>query len=187
VEPGDDYAMMREVLTRRFTRLLKESEENKADENAWPDLILIDGGAGQLRVALDVLAELGIENVTAVGVAKGPERDAGRERFFMAGKPDFMLEPRNPVLYYLQRLRDEAHRYAIGSHRARRSKAIGANPLDEIPGIGPGRKRALLQHFGSARAVSRAGLADLEAVEGISEKVARAVYDHFHGNPDSAS
>jgi excinuclease ABC subunit C len=187
VEPGDDYAMMREVLTRRFTRLLKESEENKADENAWPDLILIDGGAGQLKVALDVLAELGIENVTAVGVAKGPERDAGRERFFMAGKPDFMLEPRNPVLYYLQRLRDEAHRYAIGSHRARRSKAIGANPLDEIPGIGPGRKRALLQHFGSARAVSRAGLADLEAVEGISEKVARAVYDHFHGNPDSAS
>ncbi|MFN4339528.1 excinuclease ABC subunit UvrC [Parvibaculum sp.] len=187
VEPGDDYAMMREVLTRRFTRLLKESEENKADENAWPDLILIDGGAGQLKVALDVLAELGIENVTAVGVAKGPERDAGRERFFMAGKPGFMLEPRNPVLYYLQRLRDEAHRYAIGSHRARRSKAIGANPLDEIPGIGPGRKRALLQHFGSARAVSRAGLADLEAVEGISEKVARAVYDHFHGNPDSAS
>ncbi|MDX5367603.1 MAG: excinuclease ABC subunit UvrC [Alphaproteobacteria bacterium] len=185
VEPGDDYAMMREMLTRRFTRLLKESEENKADENAWPDLILIDGGAGQLKVALDVLAELGIETVTAVGVAKGPERDAGRERFFMAGKPDFMMEPRNPVLYYLQRLRDEAHRYAIGSHRARRSKAIGANPLDEIPGIGPGRKRALLQHFGSARAVSRAGLADLEAVDGISEKVARAVYDHFHGNPDT--
>lgn len=186
VEPGDDYAMMREVLTRRFTRLLKESEENKANDDAWPDLILIDGGAGQLKVALDVLAELGIDNVTAVGVAKGPERDAGRERFFMAGKPDFMMEPRNPVLYYLQRLRDEAHRYAIGSHRARRSKAIGANPLDEIPGIGPGRKRALLQHFGSARAVSRAGLADLEAVEGISEKVARTVYDHFHGNPDSA-
>ena len=185
VEPGDDYAMMREVLTRRFTRLLKESEENKANDDAWPDLILIDGGAGQLKVALDVLAELGIDNVTAVGVAKGPERDAGRERFFMAGKPDFMMEPRNPVLYYLQRLRDEAHRYAIGSHRARRSKAIGANPLDEIPGIGPGRKRALLQHFGSARAVSRAGLADLEAVEGISEKVARTVYDHFHGNPDS--
>lgn len=187
VEPGDDYAMMREVLTRRFTRLLKESEENKANDDAWPDLILIDGGAGQLKVALDVLAELGIDNVTAVGVAKGPERDAGRERFFMAGKPDFMMEPRNPVLYYLQRLRDEAHRYAIGSHRARRSKAIGANPLDEIPGIGPGRKRALLQHFGSARAVSRAGLADLEAVEGISEKVARAVYDHFHGNPDPVS
>ncbi|MEQ8267256.1 MAG: excinuclease ABC subunit UvrC [Parvibaculum sp.] len=183
-EPGDDYAMMREVLTRRFTRLLKESEEGPAGEASWPDLILIDGGAGQLKVALDVLSELGIDNVTAVGVAKGPERDAGRERFFMAGKQDFMMEPRNPVLYYLQRLRDEAHRYAIGSHRARRSKAIGVNPLDDVPGIGPGRKRALLQHFGSARAVARAGLTDLESVEGISAKVARAVYDHFHGNPD---
>lgn len=185
IEPGDDYAMMREVLTRRFTRLLKESEGKPADD-AWPDLILIDGGAGQLKVALDVLGELGIDNVTAVGVAKGPERDAGRERFFMAGRSDFMMEPRNPVLYYLQRLRDEAHRYAIGSHRARRSKAIGINPLDDVPGVGPGRKRALLQHFGSARAVARAGLSDLESVEGISAKVARAVYDHFHGNPDSA-
>lgn len=185
-EPGDDYAMMREVLTRRFTRLLKESEDGPTGETTWPDLILIDGGAGQLKVALDVLSELGIDNVTAVGVAKGPERDAGRERFFMAGKPDFMMEPRNPVLYYLQRLRDEAHRYAIGSHRARRSKAIGVNPLDDVPGIGPGRKRALLQHFGSARAVARAGLTDLESVEGISAKVARAVYDHFHGNPDGA-
>ncbi|ABS63890.1 excinuclease ABC, C subunit [Parvibaculum lavamentivorans DS-1] len=185
IEPGDDYAMMRQVLTRRFTRLLKESEGKPADET-WPDLLLIDGGAGQLKVALEVLAELGIDNVTAVGVAKGPERDAGRERFFMAGRPDFMMEPRNPVLYYLQRLRDEAHRYAIGSHRARRSKAIGVNPLDDVPGVGPGRKRALLQHFGSARAVARAGLADLESVEGISAKVARAVYDHFHGNPDSA-
>jgi excinuclease ABC subunit C len=187
IEPGDDYAMMREVLTRRFTRLLKESEEGSAGENAWPDLILIDGGAGQLKVALDVLNELSIDNVTAIGVAKGPERDAGRERFFMAGKPDFMLEPRNPVLYYLQRLRDEAHRFAIGSHRARRARAIGSNPLDEISGIGPGRKRALLQHFGSARAVARAGLTDLEAVDGISAKVARTVYDHFHGNPDSNS
>ncbi|MDP1628954.1 excinuclease ABC subunit UvrC [Parvibaculum sp.] len=183
IEPGDDYAMMREVLTRRFTRLLKESEGKPADD-AWPDLILIDGGAGQLKVALDVLGELGIDSVTAVGVAKGPERDAGRERFFMAGRADFMMEPRNPVLYYLQRLRDEAHRYAIGSHRARRSKAIGVNPLDDVPGVGPGRKRALLQHFGSARAVARAGLSDLESVEGISAKVARAVYDHFHGNPD---
>lgn len=187
VEPGDDYAMMREVLTRRFTRLLKESESAPGNEAMWPDLILIDGGAGQLKIALDVLNELGIDNVTAVGVAKGPERDAGRERFFMAGKPDFMMEPRNPVLYYLQRLRDEAHRYAIGSHRARRSKAIGVNPLDEVPGIGPGRKRALLQHFGSARAVARAGLSDLESVNGISAKVARAVYDHFHGNPDGAT
>lgn len=184
IEPGDDYAMMREVLTRRFTRLLKESENAPQSEGLWPDLILIDGGAGQLKVALEVLNELGIDNVTAVGVAKGPERDAGRERFFMQGKPDFMMEPRNPVLYYLQRLRDEAHRYAIGSHRARRSRAIGVNPLDEVPGIGPGRKRALLQHFGSARAVARAGLSDLESVNGISAKVARAVYDHFHGNPD---
>ncbi|MBC7103212.1 MAG: excinuclease ABC subunit UvrC, partial [Parvibaculum sp.] len=187
IEPGDDYAMMREVLTRRFTRLLKESESAAHDETLWPDLILIDGGAGQLKVALEVLAELGIGNVLAVGVAKGPERDAGRERFFMAGRQDFMMEPRNPVLYYLQRLRDEAHRYAIGSHRARRSKAIGVNPLDEVPGIGPGRKRALLQHFGSARAVARAGLSDLETVDGISAKVARAIYDHFHGNPDNPS
>ncbi len=192
---GDDYAMMREVLTRRFTRLLKESDGDDADtgpeetrpDAVWPDLILIDGGAGQLKVATEVLAELGIDSVTAVGVAKGPERDAGRERFFMAGRRDFMLEPRNPVLYYLQRLRDEAHRFAIGSHRARRSKAIGVNPLDEVPGVGPGRKRALLKHFGSARAVARAGLADLESVEGISTGVARAVYDHFHGNPDGAA
>ncbi|MFN4228667.1 excinuclease ABC subunit UvrC [Parvibaculum sp.] len=187
IEPGDDYAMMREVLTRRFTRLLKESENAPQSEGLWPDLILIDGGAGQLKVALEVLNELGIDNVTAVGVAKGPERDAGRERFFMQGKADFMMEPRNPVLYYLQRLRDEAHRYAIGSHRARRSRAIGVNPLDEVPGIGPGRKRALLQHFGSARAVARAGLSDLESVNGISAKVARAVYDHFHGNPDNTA
>lgn len=188
IEPGDDYAMMREVLTRRFSRLVKESEGKEDKEGAdaaWPDLILIDGGAGQLKVALEVLEELGIGNVTAVGVAKGPERDAGRERFFMAGRRDFMMEPRNPVLYYLQRLRDEAHRYAIGSHRARRSKAIGVNPLDEVPGVGPGRKRALLQHFGSARAVARAGLSDLESVNGISAKVARTVYDHFHGNPDT--
>ena len=194
---GDDYAMMREVLTRRFTRLLKENDGdgNAADtgpeetrpDAAWPDLILIDGGAGQLKVALEVLSELGIDSVTAVGVAKGPERDAGRERFFMAGRRDFMLEPRNPVLYHLQRLRDEAHRFAIGSHRARRSKAIGTNPLDEVPGVGPGRKRALLKHFGSARAVARAGLADLESVDGISTRVARAVYDHFHGNPDGTA
>jgi len=178
--------MMREVLTRRFTRLLKESGDNPGGDASWPDLILIDGGAGQLRVALDILGELGIDSVTAVGVAKGPERDAGRERFFMSGRADFMMEPRNPVLYYLQRLRDEAHRYAIGSHRARRSKAIGANPLDDVPGVGARRKRALLQHFGSARAVTRAGLADLESVNGISAKVAHAIYDHFHGNPGGA-
>jgi len=207
IEPGDDYGMMREVLMRRFTRLLKESgeatgeEEPRPEDGAsedeahsrgkefpdWPDLILIDGGAGQLKIACDVLAELGIDSVAIVGVAKGPERDAGRERFFMPGRDPFMMEPRNPVLYYLQRLRDEAHRYAIGSHRTRRSKAIGVNPLDDVPGVGPGRKRALLRHFGSARAVARAGLSDLEAVDGISAKVAQAVYDFFHGNPDQPS
>lgn len=193
MEDGDDYAMMREVLTRRFSRLLKEAEPRPETDQSqdpshkppdWPDLILIDGGAGQLKVAIDVLAELSIDSVVPVGIAKGPDRDAGRERFFMQGRPDFMLEPRNPVLYYLQRLRDEVHRYAIGSHRARRSKAIGVNPLDDVPGVGPGRKRALLQHFGSARAVSRAGLSDLEAVEGISANLARSIYDFFHGNPD---
>jgi len=125
--------------------------------------------------------------VVPVGIAKGPERDAGRERFFMAGREPFMMEPRNPVLYYLQRLRDEVHRYAIGSHRTRRKMAIGVNPLDDVPGVGPGRKRALLQHFGSARAVSRAGLSDLEAVDGISAKVARTIYDFFHGNPDTTT
>ena len=206
IEPGDDYAMMREVLTRRFSRLLKEAgeatgepesrpEDGAAEAEAgaqgkefpdWPDLILIDGGAGQLKVATEVLAELGIDTVALVGVAKGPERDAGRERFFMPGRDPFMMEPRNPVLYYLQRLRDEAHRYAIGSHRARRSKAIGVNPLDDVPGVGPGRKRALLRHFGSARAVARAGLSDLESVDGISARVARTVYDFFHGSPETS-
>ena len=141
-----------------------------------------------LVIAL-IAAVLGFGGIagTAVGIAKGPERDAGRERFFMAGRPPFMMEPRNPVLYYLQRLRDEVHRYAIGSHRARRTKAIGVNPLDEVPGVGPGRKRALLQHFGSARAVSRAGLSDLAAVEGISDNLARTIYDFFHGNPDGTT
>src|SRR5690606_856795 len=182
------YAMMREVLTRRFARLRKEADEAEDDETGpaarsrWPALILLDGGARQPRVPTDVMRELGIEGITAVGVAKGPERDAGRERFFMAGRAPFMLEPRNPVLYYLQRLRDEAHRFAIGSHRARRARAIGVNPLDEVPGVGPGRKRALLRHFGSARAVANAGLADLEAVPGISAGVAQAIYDPLRGN-----
>jgi excinuclease ABC subunit C len=274
--PGDDYAMMREVLTRRFARLVKESAEGMAepagsvdlvdtvddadgcraadevhqvqnvhpgeaaepevsgpeglapsdrikapapppliergsgaiafdvlrvDENAsetagdlleeepeedaavfpdWPDLVLIDGGPGQLAVAHEVLASLGIEDVVLVGVAKGPERDAGREHFHMQGRQSFMLEPRDPVLYFVQRLRDEAHRFAIGSHRARRAKAISANPLDEIAGIGPKRRRALLKHFGSAKAVSRAAIADLLQVEGISQSMAQAIYDHFH-------
>lgn len=196
IADGDDYAMMREVLTRRFSRLLKDSEprpdtaetdDPTAPAPDWPDLILIDGGAGQLKVAVEVLTELGIDSVVPVGIAKGPERDAGRERFFMQGRAPFMMEPRNPVLYYLQRLRDEVHRFAIGSHRTRRAMAIGTNPLDEVPGVGPGRKRALLQHFGSARAVSRAGLTDLEAVDGISAALARTIYDFFHGNPDASA
>ena len=180
--PGDDYGMMREVLTRRFTRLLKENAGKETGEHdaAWPDLLLIDGGKGQLAAVTAVMEELGIDDVTVVGVAKGPERDAGREHFFMAGRESFRLEPRDPVLYYLQRLRDEAHRFAIGTHRAKRKTAMARNPLDEIIGIGPTRKRALLMHFGSAKAVSRAGLADLEATPGISRQMARLVYDHFH-------
>ncbi|MEO3434700.1 excinuclease ABC subunit UvrC [Inquilinus sp. CAU 1745] len=178
VTPGDDYAMMREVLTRRFARALKEDADRGTA--GWPDLVLIDGGQGQLSVACEVFADLGIEDVALVSIAKGPDRDAGRERFFMPGRPPFSLEPRDPVLYFLQRLRDEAHRFAIGTHRARRTKAIGVSPIDEIPGIGPRRKKALLMHFGSGRAVSRAGLADLEAVEGINKTVAKNIYAHFH-------
>lgn len=186
---GDDFAMMREVLTRRFSRLMKEhgSEASTTQQNedlnvlpAWPDLILIDGGKGQLSAVCEVLEELGIRDLAIVGIAKGAERDAGREHFYLPNKQGFMLEARNPVLYYIQRLRDEAHRFAIGSHRARRKKAISANPLDEIGGIGPSRKRALLQHFGSAKAVSRAGIHDLQAVEGISQNMAQTIYDFFH-------
>ena len=176
--PGDDYAMMREVLTRRFSRALKEDPDR--DGGAWPELIVIDGGKGQLNVACEVFAELGIDDVALVAIAKGPDRDAGRERFFLPGRPPMTLEPRDPVLYFLQRLRDEAHRFAIGAHRRKRSKAIGHSPLDEIAGIGAVRKRALLHHFGSARSVARAGLADLEMVEGISKTVAKRIYDHFH-------
>ena len=178
--PGDDYGMMREVLTRRFQRLLKEDAE---DENAadWPDLLLIDGGKGQLAAVLQVMQELGVEDVPVVGIAKGPERNAGREQFFLPGREPFMLEPRHPVLFFLQRLRDEAHRFAIGTHRTKRAKDQIRSPLDEIAGIGAARKKALLLHFGSAKAVSRAGLADLAAVPGISEAVAKRIYDHFHG------
>lgn len=148
---------------------------------AWPDLVLIDGGAGQMSAVRAMLTELGIaDRITAIGVAKGVDRDAGRERFFVAGREPFMLPPRDPVLYFVQRLRDEAHRFAIGSHRARRKKEMVKSPLDEIGGIGPARKRALLHHFGTAKAVSRAALDDLMAVDGISEAVARLVYDHFH-------
>ncbi len=178
---GDDFGMMREVLTRRFTRLL--SEDEVTDEGAppqWPDLLLIDGGQGQLSAVQTVLDELGVEDVALVGVAKGPDRDAGREHFYVTGKPSFMLEARDPVLYYVQRLRDEAHRFAIGGHRAKRSRAIGINPLDEIAGIGPTRKKALLQSFGSAKAISRAGVNDLAAVQGVSSQLAQAIYDHFH-------
>lgn len=181
ISAGDDYGMMREVLTRRFSRVLREDPDRSRGQ--WPDLLLIDGGLGQLNAARGVLAELGIEDVPLVGIAKGPDRDAGRERFFLPDRPPFSLEPRDPVLYFLQRLRDEAHRFAIGTHRAKRSKALGASPLDEVPGIGTARKRSLLNHFGSAREVSRAGLADLEAVPGISHAVARRIYDHFH--PDA--
>jgi len=179
-EPGDDYAMMREVLTRRFARALKEDPERQGGN--WPDLVLIDGGAGQLSTALEVFVELGITDVAVVGVAKGPDRDAGRERFFLPGRAPFSLEPKDPVLYFLQRLRDEAHRFAIGAHRAKRSRQIAQSPLDEIPGIGARRKRALLLHFGSARAVSRAGIADLQAVEGISAAVAKKIHEHFNFN-----
>ena len=177
--PGDDYGMMREVLTRRFSRLVKESGEDEAKAK-WPDLALIDGGPGQLSVARAVLEDLGVEDVLLVGISKGPDRDAGREHFYMAGREPFRLDPKSPVLYYLQRLRDEAHRFAIGSHRKKRSKAIGANPLDEIAGVGASRKRALLQHFGSAKAVSAASLADLESVGGVSKTLAKKIYDFFH-------
>jgi excinuclease ABC subunit C len=247
--PGDDYGMMREVLTRRFQRLLKgagkdaapqelaeleelpppaEAEQSRIVDGAplpikergadaiafgvvrahseigepiddlgteelapdvddtvvpaWPDIILIDGGPGQLKIAHDVLDALGVTTVAVVGVAKGPDRDAGREHFHVRGRPPFMLEARDPVLYFVQRLRDEAHRFVIGSHRQKRSKAIGANPLDEIVGIGPKRRRMLLNHFGSAKAVGRASVADLQEVEGISAAMAQAIYDFFHEN-----
>jgi excinuclease ABC subunit C len=178
--PGDDYAMMRQVLTRRFSRALKEDPER--DKGTWPDLVLVDGGAGQLGVALEVFAELGVTDVALVGVAKGPDRDAGRERFFMPGREPFGLEPRDPVLYFLQRLRDEAHRFAIGAHRNKRSAQISQSPLDEIPGIGAKRKKALLHRFGSAKAVARAGLEDLQTVDGISAAVAKKIYDYFNSS-----
>ncbi|MGH7116389.1 MAG: excinuclease ABC subunit UvrC [Stellaceae bacterium] len=177
---GDDYAMMREVLLRRFARALKEDPQREQD--SWPDLVLIDGGLGQLGIARSVLDELGISEVALVGIAKGPDRNAGRERFFVPGRAPFSLEPRDPVLYFLQRLRDESHRFAIGTHRARRTKAIGRSSLDEIAGIGARRKQALLHHFGSARTVARAGLGELERVAGISKTVAKKIYDHFHGD-----
>jgi excinuclease ABC subunit C len=163
----------------------KERDESERDSKfgAWPDLVLIDGGEGQLSAALEALDELGLKNrIVIAGIAKGVDRDAGRERFFVPGKPPFRLDEKSPVLYYLQRLRDEAHRFAIGAHRGKRSAGIAKNPLDEIGGIGPARKRALLDRFGSARGVSRAALAELEGVEGVSKELAKRIYDFFHDN-----
>ncbi len=176
--PGDDFGMMKEVLTRRFQRLLKEDPDRKSD--AWPDLLLIDGGAGQINAVAEIMGDLGVDDVPFIGVAKGVDRDAGKEEFHRYGARPFALKRNDPVLYFIQRLRDEAHRFAIGAHRDKRSKAIGATPLDEVPGIGATRKRALLAHFGSAKAVSRADLADLKAVEGISDRMAETIYAFFH-------
>ncbi|MER8571938.1 excinuclease ABC subunit UvrC [Mesorhizobium sp. M1338] len=198
ITPGDDFGMMREVMERRFSRLLKEhgdvavadaaggagddiEDDSSGNFPAWPDVILIDGGQGQMSAVRKILSDLGIEDrVVAIGIAKGQDRDAGRERFFVRGKDSFSLPVRDPVLYFVQRLRDEVHRFAIGSHRARRKKEMVKSPLDEISGIGPGRKRALLLAFGTAKAVSRAAIEDLRKVDGISERVAKLVYNHFH-------
>ena len=208
---GDDFAMMKAMIRRRFARMLQEREEpteqvapevesagnvsdggvdfsKERDEperetkfGAWPDLVLIDGGEGQLNAALEALDELGLKNrIVIAGIAKGVDRDAGRERFFIPGKPAFRLDEKSPVLYYLQRMRDEAHRFAIGAHRGKRSANIAKNPLDEIGGIGPARKRALLDRFGSARGVSRAALAELETVDGVNKELAKRIYDFFH-------
>ncbi|WP_299754381.1 excinuclease ABC subunit UvrC [uncultured Boseongicola sp.] len=180
ITPGDDFGMMKEVLTRRFKRLLKE-DPSRETEN-WPDLLLIDGGAGQVSAVRQILAELGVEDVPMVGVAKGVDRDHGKEEFHRTGLRPFALQRGDPVLYFIQRMRDEAHRFAIGAHRQKRSKTVGATPLDEVPGVGSTRKRALLAHFGSAKAVGRANLTDLKAVDGISNAIAETIYDHFHGN-----
>jgi len=178
IAPGDDFGMMREVLRRRFGRAVAENPDRDGPE--WPDLVLIDGGAGQLSAARGIFEELGISDIPLVAIAKGPDRDAGREWFHMDGREAFQLPPRDPVLYFLQRLRDEAHRFAISTHRNARTKKISTSELDEVPGIGAARKRALLMHFGSARGVKAAGLKDLEAVGGINRATARAVYAYFH-------
>jgi excinuclease ABC subunit C len=195
ITPGDDYGMMRDVLQRRFKRLIAESPRLSTDaavaeaaavdvahddDTPWPDLLLIDGGQGQVRAAQETLAELGLTDIPLVGVAKGPDRDAGCETFFVPGKTPFKLPPRDPVLYFIERLRDEAHRFAIGSHRARRKKDIREAGLQEIPGIGPTRKRALLRHFGTVKAIERASLPDLSKVPGINAETARKIYDFFH-------
>ncbi|MBY6067487.1 excinuclease ABC subunit UvrC [Leisingera aquaemixtae] len=176
--PGDDFGMMKEVLNRRFSRLLKEDPDRA--KGLWPDLLLIDGGAGQVSAVAEIMEEHGVQDIPMVGVAKGVDRDHGKEEFYRPGESAFALQRNDPVLYFIQRMRDEAHRFAIGTHRAKRAKAVSATPLDEVPGVGASRKRALLAHFGSAKAVSRANLADLKAVDGISEALAERIYDHFH-------
>ncbi|GAA6179877.1 MULTISPECIES: excinuclease ABC subunit UvrC [unclassified Shimia] len=176
--PGDDFGMMKEVLARRFKRLQKEDPDR--DKGLWPDLLLIDGGAGQVSAVQQIMEEYGVEDIAMVGVAKGVDRDHGKEEFHRVGKRPMALRRNDPVLYFVQRLRDEAHRFAIGTHRAKRAKAIGATPLDDVPGVGATRKRALLAHFGSAKAVSRANLADLKAADGVSDKLAETIYDFFH-------
>jgi excinuclease ABC subunit C len=176
--PGDDFAMMREVFQRRFARAIEEDPERTKGE--WPDLVLIDGGKGQVSAVASVFAELGVDDLPFVGVAKGPDRNAGRETFYWPDGREFTLPPNNAVLFYIQRLRDEAHRFAIGAHRAKRAKALGSSPLDEVPGIGPSRKKALLMHFGTARAVRGASLEDLQKAPGVSAAVAQAVHDFYH-------
>ncbi len=176
--PGDDFGMMKEVLMRRFKRLLKEDPNREL--GTWPGLLLIDGGAGQVSAVRAIMDEVGVGDVPMVGVAKGVDRDHGKEEFYRTGKPVMALQRNDPVLYFLPRLRDEAHRFAIGTHRAKRSKAIGATPLDDVPGVGATRKRGLLQHCGSAKAVGRAALADLKAVEGISGNMAETIHGYFN-------
>ncbi len=190
--PGDDYGMMREVLQRRFKRLLTENPRSpmsgvltaafkgEDEDQPWPDLVLIDGGQGQLNAAQETLSALGVANVPLVAIAKGPDRDAGRETFFVPGREPFKLPPRDPLLYFIERLRDEAHRFAVGSHRVRRKKDIREAGLQEIPGIGPTRKRALLRHFGTVKAIERASLPDLAQVPGINAETARKIYEFFH-------
>ena len=179
--PGDDFAMMREVMARRFGRLMADDADQERDEN-WPDLVLIDGGKGQMSSVMQIVRELGVEDVAFIGVSKGPDRHAGRETFHFPDGREFTLPVNAPVMFYLQRLRDEAHRFAIGAHRAKRSKAITVSPLDEVPGIGPSRKKALLMHFGTARAVRIASLEDLQKAPGVSAAVAQTVYDYYHSN-----
>ncbi|WP_265562373.1 excinuclease ABC subunit UvrC [Sphingomicrobium arenosum] len=178
ITPGDDFGMMKEVLTRRFARLAKEDPDREKGD--WPDLLLIDGGKGQLSAVMEIMEEAGVEDVPVVGVAKGPDRNAGREVFHLPGGREITFAPNAPLLFYLQRLRDEAHRFAIGSHRQKRAKSFTGSTLDEVPGIGPTRKRALLMHFGTAKAVKSAALDDLERAPGISSAMARQIYDYFH-------